>query len=284
MTKAVSFITAIFICTSIFGLSDYTTLYENNKTVQASSWYTMPKKDGTRPDMSCEISLLEKYNAYCIGEDEKVLYLTFDAGYSNENVLSILNTLKEKNVKASFFLNGGIFKYESDAVLEMSNGGHCICNHTENHKSMDKVTDENEYRYEIEKIEERYKNLTGKELTKCIRPPKGEYNEESVKRNFELGYKTVFWSVAYADWDNNKQPSEEYAIKTLTERIHNGAIILLHPTSGTNAKILGTLIDKWTEMGYTFKTVDMLPKYPQPSGSGVFFQFSLNESKNCENE
>lgn len=250
---------AAFICTNIFGLSDYT-VFETKASVEAFGWYTKPSTDGKRPTSPAEGDYIAENGGVFLGEDEKVLYLTFDAGYANENVEKILDTLKEKDVKGSFFLNGGIFKYESDVVKRISDEGHLVCNHTENHKNLSKITDFEQYKYEVEKLAERYKELCGKDIAKFIRPPEGETNKLSMEYNKKLGYKTVFWSIAYADWDNNNQMSAEKAINTVLGRTHNGGIVLLHPTSKTNAEILGTLIDKWREMGYSFKTLDGLPE------------------------
>ncbi len=249
---------AALICTNIFGLSNYT-VFETKAVVEAFGWYTKPNTEGKRPTLPAECDYLEQYDGVYLGEDEKVLYLTFDAGYSNENVEKILDTLKEKGVKGSFFLNGGIFKFESDVVKRISDEGHLVCNHTENHKNLSKITDFEQYKYEVEKLAERYKELCGKEIAKFLRPPEGEISKTAMEYNQKLGYKTVFWSIAYADWDNNKQMSPEKAINTVISRTHNGGIVLLHPTSKTNAEILGTLIDKWREMGYSFKTLDELP-------------------------
>lgn len=250
---------AVLICTNIFGLSDYT-VFETKATAEAFGWYTKPNTEGKRPTIPAEFDYIVENGGVFLGEDEKVLYLTFDAGYANENVEKILDTLNEKGVKGSFFLNGGIFKFESDVVKRISNEGHLVCNHTENHKNLSKITDFEQYKYEVEKIAERYKELCGKEIAKFLRPPEGEISKTAMEYNNKLGYKTVFWSIAYADWDNNNQMSAEKAIKTVIERTHNGAIVLLHPTSKTNAEILGTLIDKWREMGYSFKTLDELPE------------------------
>lgn len=247
------------ICTNIFGLSEYT-VFETEAAVEAFGWYTKPSVDGKRPSMPSEGSYIEENGGIFLGEDDKVLYLTFDAGYANENVEKILDTLKEKDVKGSFFLNGGIFKYESDVVKRISDEGHLVCNHTENHKNLSKISDFEQYKYEVEKLAERYKELCGKDIAKFLRPPEGEINQTAMEYNKKLGYKTVFWSIAYADWDNNNQMSAQKAVNTVISRTHNGAIVLLHPTSKTNAQILGTLIDKWREMGYSFKTLDALPE------------------------
>ena len=250
---------SVLICTNIFGLSKYTT-FESEAVLEAFGWYTMPNTNGERPSLPSEFSYISDNGGVFLGEDEKVLYLTFDAGYANENVEKILDVLKEKDVKGSFFLNGGIFKFEADVVKRISDEGHLVCNHTENHKNLSKINDFEQYKYEVEKLAERYKELCGKEIGKYLRPPEGEINKTAMEYNKKLGYKTVFWSIAYADWDNKNQMSYEKAINTVLGRTHNGGIVLLHPTSKTNAAIIGTLIDRWREMGYSFKTLDELPE------------------------
>jgi len=134
--------------------------------------------------------------------------------------------------------------------------GHNVANHTYNHPNMSKISTMEAFRKEIEDLENAYKEITGKDLTKYYRPPQGIYSESNMKMAQELGYKTIFWSLAYVDWYNDKQPTHEEAFKKLLGRIHPGAIVLLHSTSKTNSEILDELITKWKEMGYTFGTLD----------------------------
>jgi peptidoglycan-N-acetylmuramic acid deacetylase len=139
----------------------------------------------------------------------------------------------------------------------MVNEGHLVCNHTKRHDDLTKLS-EDEITKSITELENLYRNCTGRELSKYFRFPEGRYNETALKCVQNLGYKTIFWSFAYADWDNNHQADEEKSIKKILDNTHNGAVILLHPTSKTNANILKTLITKWREMGYTFGTLDEL--------------------------
>ena len=120
------------------------------------------------------------------------------------------------------------------------------------HKDMSKLNDPEVFGKELRDLEELFKEVTGKELPRYYRPPQGVYSEENLKMAQEMGYKTVFWSLAYADWDNEKQPTREQAFSKLLPRIHNGAVVLLHSTSQTNAEILDELLTKWEEMGYCF--------------------------------
>ena len=120
------------------------------------------------------------------------------------------------------------------------------------------LAEKNEIVSDLQALENLYREYTGNEMAKYFRFPEGKYSENALKTVYEMGYKTVFWSFAYEDWDNSKQPSKEYAIKKILDNTHNGAIILLHPTSDTNAQILPTLISKWKSMGYSFGTLDEL--------------------------
>lgn len=219
-------------------------------------WYYNPTCDNTRPSGAVEGHFLDEYGGFYIGPDEKSVYLTFDLGYENENVKKIIDTLKEEDVKATFFLlrhtvvNG---EYLDSIVSD----GHLCANHTSHHKDMTKMSDFESFKEEIESLEKDFKEKTGKDLAKFYRPPCGAFSEQNLKWAQELGYKTVFWSLAYADWDEKAQMSPDAAINKLLSRMHNGAVILLHPTSSTNAKILGEFIRTSKSQGYTFKTLDM---------------------------
>ena len=185
--------------------------------------------------------------------------MTFDAGYENGNVERILDVLHEESVPGAFFLLDNIIIKNTDLVKRMASEGHLVCNHTKNHKDLTKCTSD-EIRDNILALEDIYRSKTGLEMSKYFRFPEGKYSEAALKCVSDMGYKTVFWSFAYADWDNGNQPNEAAAIKKILDNTHNGAVILLHPTSGTNAKILKTLIMKWREMGYKFGTLDDITK------------------------
>ena len=139
----------------------------------------------------------------------------------------------------------------------MANEGHIVCNHTVNHPNLVGKSEEL-FKEEVLGLENKYRELTGKEMSKFFRPPEGTFDKEMLQRAQGLGYKTVFWSFAYADWDNNKQMSEEAALKKILDNVHNGEIMLLHPTGETNAKIMRTLIQELKAQGYTFATLDKI--------------------------
>lgn len=232
---------------------------------EAHSWYIMRTKDHSQPKPEPQMSFISNYNAYYADtahsdkdSDEKVLYLTFDAGYENGNVERILNTLKEKNVTGAFFILDNMIERFPELVLRMKNEGHLVCNHTCKHRDMSKIMDIESFSAELSALEEKYRSLTGEDMPKFYRPPEGKFTECNLKFADELGYKTVFWSFAYADWDNNSQPQKDTAMKTILENTHNGAVILLHPTSKTNADILGDLIDSWRADGYRFGNLEEL--------------------------
>lgn len=222
---------------------------------KAISFYI--KKNGhNAPILSSELQGIGSYDAVYIDKESaenkrKVIYLTFDAGYENGNVERILDTLKEESVPGAFFILGHLVRKNTDLVKRMTEEGHLVCNHTQSHPDLTKCTKE-QMRENLEALERVYTEKTGKKLSKYFRFPEGKFDEEKLALAKEMGYKTVFWSLAYADWDNDRQPSEEKAKRILTENIHDGAILLLHPTSATNAAILKDLIREWRSMGYSF--------------------------------
>ena len=229
------------------------------------SWYVRRNAEHKQPVADAHQATLAKYGAYYVDKahneqaTDKVLYLTFDAGYENGNICKILDVLREKEVSAAFFVLKNMLLKERALVERMEKDGHLICNHTLNHKDTSCMTEE-ELTHEINGLAELYRKQTGKERAPYYRPPEGKYSEESLRIAQKLGYKTVFWSFAYADWDNDAQPDREKAKEKILQNTHNGAVILLHPTSATNAAILGELIDQWKAEGYRFGTMDELVK------------------------
>ena len=202
---------------------------------------------------------LSQYDAVYMGStEEKVLYLTFDAGYENGCTEQILDTLKKHNVKAAFFLVGNYLERNADLVRRMVEEGHVVGNHTMHHPDMSKLSTKEAFSKELSDLEQLFTSITGKELPKYYRPPQGVYSESNLQMAKELGYQTVFWSLAYADWDNSNQPTRAQALSKLLPRTHNGAVILLHSTSQTNAEILDELLTTWEKEGYTFQTIDKL--------------------------
>jgi peptidoglycan-N-acetylmuramic acid deacetylase len=231
-----------------------------NAASESRSWYI--KRNGNLPPAPPDdYQMMRKYNTYYINDNlcdgEKKLYLTFDAGYENGNVERILNTLDLENIKGAFFVLDHLIIKNTDLVKRMAEGGHYVCNHTKNHKNLSDASRE-AIMADLTKLEDIYREYTGLEMAKYFRFPEGKYSENALRYVSDMGYKTVFWSFAYADWDNSKQPSADAAMKKILENTHNGAIILLHPTSKTNADILPALIKEWRMMGYEFGTLDEL--------------------------
>lgn len=229
------------------------------------NWYVPRKKDHSQPTADPNMAFVENCGGYYADkkhteqtDSDRVLYLTFDAGYENGNIARILDTLREKDVKGAFFILGNMTERFPDLVLRMKNEGHTVCNHTYSHNDMSAVSDGDAFAAELARMSDAYKALTGEDMPKYYRPPQGRFCERNLKMAQSLGYKTIFWSFAYADWDNSKQPTAESAMKKILDNTHNGAVILLHPTSKTNADILGSLIDKWRADGYRFGTLDEL--------------------------
>ena len=230
-----------------------------SSALSTGSWGLSFRQEGAPPIGNAGKDQLRQYQAAYIGNtNEKVLYLTFDAGYENGCTAKILDTLKEKQVPAAFFLVGNYIRQSPDLVRRMVAEGHTVGNHTMHHYDMSRLSDKAAFSKELTDLEALYKETVGQELPKFYRPPQGIYSEENLKMAQELGYKTLFWSLAYVDWNNDSQPTREAAFAKLLPRTHNGAVVLLHSTSKTNAEILGELIDKWKAMGYRFGTLEEL--------------------------
>lgn len=230
-----------------------------SSALETGSWGLSFRQEGAPPIGNAGKDQLKVYDATYIGDtSEKVLYLTFDAGYENGSTAKILDTLKEKGVSAAFFLVGNYIERNADLVRRMVTEGHTVGNHTMHHYDMSKLSTLEAFSKELQDLEALFTEKTGQEMAKFYRPPQGIYSEENLKMAQQLGYKTVFWSLAYVDWNNDAQPTKEQAFQKLLPRTHNGAVILLHSTSQTNGEILGDLIDHWKAEGYRFGTVEEL--------------------------
>ncbi len=234
------------------------------ETLNATAWFFKKNNEHKQPVLDSRLSFIEKYNCRYVdkmhgdGNEDKVLYLTFDAGYENGNIELILNEMKAQNVAGSFFILENLVKKNPELVKRMADEGHLVCNHTARHRDMSRVKDIETFEKELKRLEDAYTECTQKQLAKIYRPPEGRFSELNLQFTDSLGYKTVFWSFAYEDWDNNKQMSEDKAIEKVLGGTHNGAVILLHPTSSTNAKIISRLITEWKSQGYRFETLDNL--------------------------
>lgn len=224
-----------------------------------NDWGLSFRTENGIPSGNASAEELKKYSARYLGDtSQKKIWLTFDAGYENGFTESILDTLKKHNVRAVFFLVGNYVSTSPDIVKRMIKEGHTVGNHTMTHPDMSSISDMESFKKEIEGLETLYKETTGKELTKLYRPPQGKFSTENLKMAQKLGYTTVFWSLAYADWNNDSQPTREQAFDKLLPRIHDGAVVLLHSTSKTNCEILDELLSKWEDMGYSFGSPEEL--------------------------
>ena len=245
MTPAV--LVAVFLlCGVVLAVSAWT------GTVPVGNWGLSFSQTGAAPagPVSPE-KLAELDGAYLDRDGGKVLYLTFDAGYENGYMPQILDVLLEQQVPAAFFLVGDYLERNADLVRRMAREGHIVGNHTMNHPDMSQLAGE-DFTRELVGMEELFLQTTGRELDKFYRPPQGVYSEGNLKQAQELGYKTVFWSLAHVDWNNGDQPDPDGAVEKLNSRVHDGAVVLLHATSKTNAEILDRLISGWKDMGYRF--------------------------------
>lgn len=223
------------------------------------NWGLSFQEEGKTSVGNATPEFLKQYNAYfCGNSEDKKIYLTFDCGYENGYTPAILDALEKHNVKAAFFVVGNYLETSPDLVKRMVEEGHIVGNHTYHHPDMSQISDPASFQEEITSLEKKYQEITGLEMQKFYRPPQGKYSESNLKMAQELGYQTVFWSLAYVDWYVDQQPTQEEAYAKLLPRIHPGAVVLLHSTSKTNAEILDDLLTKWEQEGYTFGTLNEL--------------------------
>lgn len=224
-----------------------------------SDWGLSFQANGQPPAGNVSADELRQWDAYYLGDTgEKTIYLTFDAGYENGCTPAILDALKKHNAPACFFVVGNYIDTAPALVQRMVDEGHIVGNHTLHHPDMSAIASQEAFAAELDGLAEKFTALTGQPMQKFYRPPQGKFSEENLKQAQELGYKTIFWSLAYVDWYTDNQPTEEQAFSKLVPRIHNGAIVLLHSTSETNARILDELLTRWEEQGYTFGRLDEL--------------------------
>ena len=232
---------------------------ESVSTSADGNWGLSFQEEGKPPVANATFDELKQYDAYYAeNTEEKVIYLTFNCGYENGNTATILDALKKHNAPATFFVVGNFISTSPDLVKRMVKEGHTVGNHSYHHPDMSKISTMESFSKELQELEDLYTETTGKPMTKFYRPPQGKYSENNLKMAQELGYKTFFWSLAYVDWYQDKQPTKEEAFSKLIGRIHPGAVVLLHSTSSTNAQILDELLTKWEEMGYTFQSLEQL--------------------------
>lgn len=227
------------------------------KSVSAYGFGVKKNKTNTQPEIGFYKSILDSTNSIYVGSsDSKNIYLTFDCGYENGHTEKILEVLKDKKVNATFFITGHYLKSASSVVNRMLAEGHVVANHSDKHKDITKISNE-DIKKDILDLEKMYKETTGNNITKFYRPPAGNFDKNSLEVVRDLGYKTLFWSVAYPDW--NHKSGVTYAVDEVVGNIHNGAIILLHAVSNDNAEALSIIIDKLQNKGYKFaSTLELL--------------------------
>ncbi len=232
------------------------------EAVEASAvnWGLSFPAEGQPPVGNAAAEELAQYDAYYLGDTaQKVIYLTFDCGYENGCTEKILDALKKHRAPAAFFVVGHMIESAPDIVRRMAAEGHIVGNHTFHHPDMSSISDQSAFQQELNALAALYKETTGQDLSRFYRPPQGKYSVDNLKQAQALGYRTIFWSLAYVDWYADDQPTPEQAYAKLLPRIHDGAIVLLHSTSSTNADILDELLTKWEDMGYQFASLDQLP-------------------------
>ena len=251
----IKFIQKIIVVLCVLSLG-HSSVYANS----GGAWY-IKRNGNSQPKLDINQNIIYDYNGIYLdavhddNNEEKVLYLTFDVGYENGNVAKILDILKKEHVTGAFFVLSHFVRKNTDVALRMGDAGHLVCNHTSNHINLAKADRERAIKSIVD-LENIYKDVTGRELAKFFRFPEGCYNESTLACVKELGYRSVFWSLAYADWNDDKQPNPDKGIEILLNNTHNGAIILLHPTSSTNVQILPLLIQKWRDAGYSFGSLE----------------------------
>ena len=258
--KKLIFTVFLFALSFLAGQLAAQSLLEPADSLPASAdgnWGLSFPEDGQPPVGNATFEQLKQYDAYYRDDTgDKILYLTFDAGYENGNTAAILDALKKHDAPATFFVVGNYLTSSPDLVKRMQEEGHTVGNHTFHHPDMSAISTLEDFAKELQDVETLYEEITDQPLTKFYRPPQGKYSENNLKMARELGYRTFFWSLAYVDWYEDDQPSKEEAFDKLLSRIHPGAIVLLHSTSSTNAQILDELLTRWEEMGYTFGSLE----------------------------
>ncbi|MCC0655646.1 delta-lactam-biosynthetic de-N-acetylase [Clostridioides sp. ES-S-0123-01] len=248
--------------------SNKNTVNNDNEKLDVSSldntaldWFYIPNTKHQTPEVNTDIKFnFSDYNAIYNGpikDGQKTLYLTFDEGYENGYTSKILDVLKKNKVKAIFFVTSPYIKENKDLIRRMVAEGHIVGSHSKTHPSMPTKTSNLEsFNDEFEDVEKLYKELTGKNIVKFFRPPMGKYSEKSLAMTKNLGYKTIFWSFAYRDWDTEKQPSHEEAKKKIMDNLHDGSILLLHAVSKTSTEILSDFISDARKLGYNFELLN----------------------------
>lgn len=227
------------------------------------SWYIVRNKDHGMS--GCDNSFpLEQYDACyvdreCAEKGEKVMYLTFDCGYENGYTEQMLDILKKHNAKGCFFVTMTYIRDNPDIVKRMKEEGHQVGNHTVHHPCMSEKSVE-EQKNELVECSDFMKKETGYDMDMYFRPPCGEYSEQVLQLAKDMGYRTIFWSMAYLDYDVNNQPGADYVIDHFKKYYHPGAIPLIHNVSSSNAQALDTVLTNLEKEGYEFRSLNDMNK------------------------
>lgn len=202
--------------------------------------------------------LLGKYGSFYLGDtSKKEIYLTFDNGYENGYTSKVLDVLKKRKVPATFFITGHYLDTEADLVQRMVKEGHIVGNHSWYHPDLTKQSDE-ELKKELESVKLKVEEITNQKGMSYLRPPRGIFSERVLSHAKDLGYTSVFWSLAFVDWKIDSQKGWKYSYDNIMKQIHPGAILLLHTVSKDNAEALDHAIVELEKQGYQFKSLDDL--------------------------
>ena len=226
---------------------------------EKKGWWIKRKENNEQSEAQNEIDLA-KYDAFYVdtkNKDKKVMYLTFDCGYDNGYTEPMLDILKKHKAYAIFFVTQTYIRDNVEIVKRMKKEGHLVGNHTVKHKSMPDLS-ERDIKEELITCADYCKEATGYEMDPYVRPPMGEYSERTLQICKNLGYKTVFWSMAYLDYEVDNQPGSDFVIDHFEKYYHNGAIPLLHNVSKSNAEALDTVLTNLEKKGFTFENVDKI--------------------------
>ncbi len=222
------------------------------------SWWFRRNSDHLPPSAQMDINI-SQYDAYYLGDTQhKVIYLTFDEGYENGYTPQILDILKENNVKAAFFVTKDYIERNPEIIKRMVDECHIVGNHSVTHSDIPDLSDE-QIKSELDDCAAYFKEVTGVEMPRFFRPPAGVYSIRSLEKTQEAGYKTIFWSFAYKDWETDNQPGKEEAYNMVMNNYHNGSIMLLHAVSQSNTEALDDMLKSLKQEGYTFLSLYDLP-------------------------
>ncbi|WP_067728709.1 delta-lactam-biosynthetic de-N-acetylase [Oceanobacillus damuensis] len=227
-------------------------------TSQAFGWGYKKNSEHKIPEIGSYQQLLKKYGAYYVDDSgAKNIYITFDNGYEQGHTEEILNVLKKESVPATFFVTGHYVKSEPELIKKMVDEGHIIGNHSYHHPDFT-ILSKDAIQKELETLEAAVAEVSDQKEIKFLRPPRGVFNENTLRWANELGLIHVFWSLAFTDWDVNKQKGSQYAYDQIMAQMHPGAIILMHAVSSDNAEALERIIQDLKKQGYAFKSLDDL--------------------------